>query len=101
MTGNALNRMVIAALALIGALIAVYTLMYSMGFLGQLACGTGGCETVQLWAKDQGLPVPAAGAIGYTALLITALLGLQPAFANLSLRTQLANCFASRPASVP
>lgn len=72
--------MVIAALALVGAMIAVYTLMYSMGFLGKLACGTGGCETVQLWAKDQGLPVPLAGALGYTALLITALLGLQPAF---------------------
>jgi uncharacterized membrane protein len=72
--------MVIAALALVGALIAVYTLMYSMGFLGKLACGTGGCETVQLWAKDQGLPVPLVGALGYTALMITAMLGLQPAF---------------------
>lgn len=72
--------MVIAALALVGTMIALYTLMYSMGFLGKLACGTGGCETVQLWAKDQGLPVPLVGALGYTALLLTALLGLQPAF---------------------
>ena len=76
------NRMIVAALALVGLMIAFYTLMFSMGYLGRIVCGTGGCETVQAWAKDQGLPVPAAGVAGYGAMFIVALLGLQPAFAD-------------------
>lgn len=76
------NRMVIAVVALIGLLISVYTLMYHLGLIGTMLCGTGGCETVQNspWARFLGVPVPVLGLLGYGALLVTAMLGIQPAF---------------------
>ena len=39
--------MTIAVLALGGAFLAAYLTLYHFGYVGQLACGTGGCETVQ------------------------------------------------------
>ncbi len=77
-----LNRMIMAVLALIGVLISTYMLMYHLGLLGSILCGTGGCETVQNspWASFLGVPVPLLGLLGYGALFVTALLGLQPAF---------------------
>lgn len=77
-----LNRMIIAVLALIGLLISVYTLMYHLGLIGTILCGTGGCETVQNspWARFLGVPVPVLGLVGYGALLVTAMLGIQPRF---------------------
>lgn len=76
------NRMVIAVLALIGLLISVYTLMYHLGLIGTMLCGTGGCETVQNspWARFLGVPVPLLGLIGYGVLLVAAMLGIQPGF---------------------
>src|SRR5690606_32369876 len=75
-----LNRMVMAVLALIGVLISIYMLMYHLGLLGSIMCGTGGCETVQNspWASFLGVPVPLLGLFGYGALLAAALLGLRP-----------------------
>ncbi len=75
-----LNRMVMAVLALIGVLISIYMLMYHLGLLGSIMCGTGGCETVQNspWASFLGVPVPLLGLLGYGALLAAALLGLRP-----------------------
>ncbi len=74
-----MNRMVIAVAALIGMLIAVYTLMFKLGLVGTLACGTGGCELVQTskWATQLGIPVPVWGVAGYGAMLVLAILGLQ------------------------
>jgi uncharacterized membrane protein len=80
---NVLNRMVIAVLALVGVLISAYMGAYSFGFAGDIVCGSGGCNIVQdsPWAKLYGVPVPALGLVGYGALLIAALAGLQPGLA--------------------
>jgi uncharacterized membrane protein len=77
------NRMAIAVLALIGVLISAYMAAYSFGFIGDVACGAGGCLIVQNspWARFLGVPVGLIGLLGYGALLVAALLGLQPRFA--------------------
>jgi uncharacterized membrane protein len=77
------NRMGITVLALVGVLISTYMSAYSFGFLGEIVCGSGGCETVQNspWARFYGVPVPLIGLVGYGALLVAGLLGLQPAAA--------------------
>lgn len=76
------HRMGIALFALVGLLIAGYLLLYKFKVLSSLACGTGGCEVVQSsqWAVFVGIPVPAWGVGGYLAILILALIGLQPRF---------------------
>jgi uncharacterized membrane protein len=76
--------MAIAVLALVGLLISAYLLLYKINVLGSLACGTGGCETVQSspWATFLWLPVPLWGVAGYATILGLALLGLQPRFAH-------------------
>lgn len=76
------NRMAIALLALIGMLIAAYMSAYKLGMFGTIACGSGGCETVQNspWADFMGLPVPFIGLAGYGLLFGLALVGIQPAF---------------------
>lgn len=75
-----LNRMCVAVLALIGILISTYMAAYKFGFIGQVMCGTGGCETVQNspWADFLGIPVPVIGLAGYGVLFVVALLGVQP-----------------------
>lgn len=72
--------MVIATLSLVGLLVATYLWLWRVGALGTLACGTGGCETVQLseHARLFGLPVAFFGVLGYAALLAVSLTGLQP-----------------------
>lgn len=76
-----LNRMAIATLALLGVLISVYMSAYKFGLLGSIACGAGGCDMVQNspWAVMWGVPVPVIGLVGYLALLVTAMIGVQPA----------------------
>jgi uncharacterized membrane protein len=75
--------MVAAALGLVGLLISAYLWLWKIGALGALACGDGGCETVQLsaYASLLGMPVALLGVVGYLAILIVALTGLQPRFA--------------------
>ena len=76
--------MVVAALALVGVFVATYLLLYKIGALGTIACGTGGCETVQNspWAYFLGIPVAAWGLVGYVAIFATAFLGTRPRFAD-------------------
>lgn len=76
--------MAVALLSLVGLLISSYLMLYKLRVLGNIACGTGGCETVQSspWAVFLGIPVPAWGVGGYVALFIAALAGLQPRFLN-------------------
>jgi len=83
-TAPPLQRMGIAVFALAGMLIAGYLLLYKFKVLSSIACGTGGCETVQSspWAMFIGIPVPAWGVGGYLAILVLALLGLQPRYAG-------------------
>ncbi len=65
-------RAVIAALALAGGAIAAY-LTYTRYSGTQIACSTGGCETVQhsRYAVVAGIPVAVLGLVGYAAILVT------------------------------
>lgn len=65
-----IRRMLTTLVALVGFFVALYLALYKAGMIGTLACGSGGCETVQLskWATFLGLPVAAWG-VGYYALV--------------------------------
>ena len=77
-------RMGAALLSLLGLFVSAYLYLYKIGRIGTLACGTGGCETVQLsvWSRFHGVEVALIGVIGYGALLVTSLVSLQPALAG-------------------
>lgn len=72
-----------ALVALAGVFVSAYLWLYKVGVIGTIACGTGGCETVQLsrYSKVLGIEVALIGLIGYIGLLGFALLSLQPRFA--------------------
>jgi uncharacterized membrane protein len=73
--------MVTATLALIGFFVALYLWLWRIGFLGALACGSGGgCEAVQLseYGEFLGIPVALYGMVGYAAILAVSLAGLTP-----------------------
>lgn len=76
----------VALLSLTGLFVSLYLYLYKIGKIGSLACGTGGCETVQLspQARFLGIEVSLIGVIGYAALLLLALLALQPRHAGRS-----------------
>lgn len=76
--------MTIAALALVGAFVALYLTLYKMGIIGHLACGLGGCERVNTskWAIFAGAPVAAWGLAFYIATFIVALVGTSPSWAD-------------------
>lgn len=69
--------MTIAALALIGVLVAAYLTLYKVGAIGHLACGLGSCERVNTsrWATFLGAPVAAWGLAFYAVTFIVALAG--------------------------
>jgi uncharacterized membrane protein len=73
-------RMGAAFLSLAGLFISGYLYLYKIGRIGSLACGTGGCETVQLssWSRFAGLEVSLIGVLGYAGLLAMSLASLQP-----------------------
>ncbi len=73
------HRQVIAILALAGFFIATYLWLWKIGKLGTLQCGSGACEQVQtsVYADFLGIPVAFYGVVGYAALLVVSLLGLQ------------------------
>ncbi len=73
-----------ALLSLLGLFVSVYLYLYQIGRIGTLACGTGGCETVQAsaWSRFAGVEVALIGVGGYAVLLGAALLALRPAFAE-------------------
>lgn len=76
--------MLVAALALVGLLIAVYLTLFKIGVIGQLACTVGSCETVNTsrWATFLGLPVAAWGIVFYVVALALALASLAERFAD-------------------
>jgi uncharacterized membrane protein len=78
------GRRGLAVLSLAGLFIASYLYLYKIGKIGALACGTGGCETVQLSPQSRflGVEVALIGVVGYVILLVLALLALQPRFAG-------------------
>jgi len=77
-----LNRMAIAILALLGLSVGLYMWAYAAGLTGSVICGVGNCEAVQNseYSRIAGIPVAAFGVLGYSLLLVSALLGLQPGF---------------------
>lgn len=70
--------MITATLALAGFFVALYLSLWKLGVVGNLACGTGGCEYVQTssYAVLLGVPVAFYGVAGYLALLAVSLAGL-------------------------
>lgn len=80
------NRMAVALLSLVGLLVSLYMLSHSLGLGGPLVCGVGDCGTVQAskYAWVGPVPVSGIGALGYAALLVVALLGLQTRFTSSS-----------------
>jgi uncharacterized membrane protein len=72
--------MAIGLLALVGLIIAGYMLLFQLGMVGTLACGTGNCNAVQAssWSVFLGVTVPAWGVLGYAIILAVALVGVQP-----------------------
>jgi uncharacterized membrane protein len=77
-------RMSAALLSLVGLFISAYLYLYKLGSIGDLACGTGGCETVQLspWSRVAGVEVALIGVLGYAGLLGLSLAALQPGLAG-------------------
>jgi uncharacterized membrane protein len=73
-------RMSAALLSLIGLFISAYLYLYKIGRIGSLACGAGGCETVQQspWSRFAGFEVSLIGLGGYAGLLLVSLAALQP-----------------------
>lgn len=73
------KRVLEVLLALCGLSVASYLTLYKLGYIGTLACGTGGCETVQLsrYATFLHVPVAAWGIGYYAAVLALAGAGLQ------------------------
>ncbi len=73
-------RMSAALLSLAGLFISAYLYLYKLGRIGSLACGTGGCETVQLspWSRIAGVDVALIGLLGYAGVLALTLAALQP-----------------------
>lgn len=79
-----MRRMAIAALALIGAFVAMYLALYKFGAIGHLACGLGSCERVNTsrWATFLGAPVAAWGFAFYAVTFVVALVGTSPAWSG-------------------
>jgi uncharacterized membrane protein len=73
-------RMGAAVLSLVGLFVSAYLYLYKIGRIGTLACGTGGCETVQtsVWSRFAGVEVSLIGIVGYALLFAVALVGLRP-----------------------
>jgi uncharacterized membrane protein len=73
-------RMSAAVLSLIGLFVSAYLYLYKIGRIGSLACGAGGCDTVQQspWSRIAGIEVALIGVAGYAGLLLVSLVALQP-----------------------
>lgn len=72
-------RMAAALLSLAGFFISLYLYLFKIGLIGTLACGSGGCETVQLspYSRFLGVDVALYGVVGYLVLLVLSLVALQ------------------------
>ena len=71
------RRMLTTLVALVGFFVALYLALYKTGIIGTVACGSGGCETVQTsrWSEFLGLPVAAWGVAFYALVFALAFLG--------------------------
>lgn len=73
------KRMVVGLLALVGVFVSIYLTLYKLGYIGQLNCAVGSCETVNTsrWATFLGLPVAAWGLGFYVVAFAVAMLAVQ------------------------
>jgi uncharacterized membrane protein len=78
------KRMAVATLALTGVFVAFYLLLYKVGYVGNLNCSIGSCETVNTsrWAEFVGAPVAAWGVGFYVVLFALALASFQDRYAG-------------------
>ena len=78
------KRMWMALVSLAGLFLGAYLTLYKFGYIGTLACGVTSCETVQTsrWSVFAGLPVATWGAGFYATMLVLAIAGLQPQYAE-------------------
>ena len=76
--------MILATLALIGVFVSTYLTLYKLGYIGELKCSVGSCETVNTsqWATFLGLPVAAWGLGFYVTALVLAMVSVQDRFAD-------------------
>ena len=76
--------MLAALVALAGLFVALYLMLYKLGYIGTLVCSVGSCEVVQTskWATLLGFPVATWGVAYYLAVLAVSLTGLAPRFAE-------------------
>lgn len=75
----------IAFTAVIAGLVAVYLHLWKLGYMGPLVCNAQhSCEAVMTsgYGQFMGVDVALIGAIGYTLILITAIIGIQPGRIN-------------------
>jgi uncharacterized membrane protein len=84
-------RMAAALLSLAGFFVSLYLYLYKIGRIGTLACGTGGCETVQTspFSRFFGLEVALYGVVGYLVLLVLSMDMLRRPVAGISSRLLL------------
>ncbi|HET7630720.1 MAG TPA: vitamin K epoxide reductase family protein [Gemmatimonadaceae bacterium] len=77
-------RMGLALVALCGLLIASYIALHDLGYIGTIACGTGGCETVQTsrWATFLGIKVAVWGVAYYLLVFALAMASTTASFAD-------------------
>jgi uncharacterized membrane protein len=76
--------MIAALISLAGVFVALYLMLYKLGYIGTLVCAVGSCEVVQTsrWATLLGFPVASWGVAYYVAMLVVALAGLAPALGD-------------------
>lgn len=76
--------MILGTLALIGVFVSTYLTLYKLGYIGQLQCAVGSCETVNTsrWATFLGLPVAAWGLGFYVLALALVMVGIQERYAE-------------------
>jgi uncharacterized membrane protein len=77
--------MAIALLSLVAGLSAAYLHLYKLGLVGSLSCASGdGCNRAifSRFGWFLGVDVALVGVIGYSLLLATSMLSLQPRFAE-------------------
>jgi uncharacterized membrane protein len=88
--------MIVAMLALAGIFDATYLLLYKLGYIGQLSCSIGSCETVNSskWATFLGVPVAGWGVAFYVALFVLALVSTGERYAESRGMAQLLVAFA-------
>ncbi len=78
-------RQLIALIALINAFVATYLHLWKIGKAGTLACGSGGgCAIVQFspWSWFLGVDVALIGAVGYTLIVIVAIVASRERLEN-------------------